>query len=366
MNKNIIYVGSSGTSGYAISTKNQIFNYLMHGNNVTYIPLSVDNSNKNDIDIISKNVDSCINKIYENYDLFIYNFIPDKFDYILNAENQILSEKIIEKINKPQCKKILKTVWETTKISSTWVDFINNSVCDEVWLPSEFNKKAFIECGVKKIIKVDKYISYNFIQKVEKTQLFLPEHIQYGEKNIKDTYNFYYIATWNERKNNKNTIRSFFETFSKDDNVSLIMKTNDYEYTSEKEQYIKQEIEDLLKQYPNHPTVVWFPKNYNAYDMSIIHNLGDCYYLLHRGEGLGYSSYDAYLNHKPVIVTGYGGHTEYFSDKYPYFVEYSMTPVFGMDQVASYQHTHDWAEPDYNHARNLLKFVYEKYNCDSH
>ena len=81
--------------------------------------------------------------------------------------------------------------------------------------------------------------------------------------------------------------------------------------------------------------------------------------MLHRGEGLGYSSYDAYINHKPVIVTGFGGHTEYISINYPYLVDYKLIKVFGMKSTGFYQHDHEWAEPDYNHAKYLLRKVYE-------
>ena len=96
--------------------------------------------------------------------------------------------------------------------------------------------------------------------------------------------------------------------------------------------------------------------------MNEIHNLGDCYYLLHRGEGLGISSYDAFLNHKSVIVTKFGGHVEYFPENYPYFVDCSMVKVDGMKETVWYNHDHQWAEPNYEHARELLKLIYNR-NC---
>lgn len=352
--KNILYVGSHGTSGYAISTKNFIFNYLMNGYNVTYIPLEVDNSNKNDNDIITKTVNECINKKYDKYDYFIFNFIPDEFVNCYNRYTPIT--------NNPNCKRILQTVWETTKIPTGWISFLNDPLCDEIWLPSHFNKSIFEKCGVTTPIKVKKYLSYNYIDSKTKSETIIPNNIKYGNKSITETYNFYYIATWNDRKNNINTIKTFCETFTDDDNVSLLMKTNDYEYNSESKSLIKDELESILKNYPNHPTIVWFPDNYSTEQISEIHNLGDCYYLLHRGEGLGYSSYDAYINYKLVIVTGFGGHTEYFSNNYPYLVDYKLIKVFGMKSTGFYQHDHEWAEPDYNHAKYLLRKVYENNN----
>jgi len=357
--KNILYVGSYGTSGYAVATKNHIFNYLMHGYNVTYIPLNVDNSKKNDDDIITKSVESCINNVYDNYDYFILNFIPDKFRYVLDSKNSIISDELIKKVSVSTCKRVIKTVWETTKIPPNWINYLNDDLCDEVWLPSKFNKDVFINNGVTKPIYIDKYFSYNFIVNSTKKECIIPKYYRYGNADFLKTYNFYYIATWNDRKNNVNTIKSFCETFTNNDNVSLLMKTNDYEYNLESKLLIKNELEELLKNYPDHPTIIWFPENYSTEQISNIHSLGNCYFLLHRGEGLGYASYDAYMNNKPVIVTKFGGQVEYFSDDYPYLVDYKLIKVFGMKSTGFYQHDHEWAEPDYNHAKYLLRKVYE-------
>ena len=106
--------------------------------------------------------------------------------------------------------------------------------------------------------------------------------------------------------------------------------------------------------------IVIFFGNYSTKQINEIHNLGDCYYLLHRGEGLGYAAYEAYLNHKPVIVTKYGGHINYFTENYPYMVDYTMCDVFGMEFALFYQHKHQWAEPNYEHAKQLLLQVYNK------
>jgi hypothetical protein len=350
--KNILYVGSKGTSGYAISTKYFIFNYLMNGYNVTYIPINSDNSRTDDYDIITKSVNECINKYYDRYDYFICNYIPDHCIDRLNDYKHL--------INNPNCKKILQTVWETSKLPPDWVKYLNNNEYDEIWLPSTFNKKVFIESGVTKDIKIKKYISYNFINNQEKKHIEIPKHYAFGNKDITQTYNFYYISTWNDRKNNLNTLKTLCDTFTEKDNVSFLMKTNYYEYGDERTEYIKYEIQKVLINYDNPPNIVLFPENYCTSELNNIHSLGDCYFLLHRGEGLGYSSYEAYLNHKPVIVTKFGGQSEYFIKDYPYFVDYNLIKVDGMKCTGFYQHNHQWAEPNYEHAKQLLKKIYEQ------
>ena len=106
---NILYVGSIGTSGYAIATKNSIFNLLMNGFNVTFHPIQVDNSLQQ-YDIISSEVEKCINKKYDFYDKLIIELVPQEliitkinesynlirnagyhFSWCYNVENKILS-----------------------------------------------------------------------------------------------------------------------------------------------------------------------------------------------------------------------------------------------------------------------------------
>lgn len=347
---NILYIGYSGTSGYAISARNYIFNYLCEKQNVTFISKYVDNS-VHDNDIIHRCIVENCSRYFDEYDFFIANCIPSEYNEQLNLYKHLL---------KPKTKRILQTVWETTKIPTEWVNFLNDSNIDEIWVPSEFNKKSFLNNGVINLIKVNKYLSFNIFRKKEKTEIEIPNNIQFGNKDIKKTLNFYFISTWNERKNNINTIKTFCETFSNNDNVSLMIKTNYNQYDECNYNKINKEIVDLLSEYKNHPNIVWFPYNYNLQQINDIHNLGDCYYLLHRGEGLGYSSYDAYLNNKPVIVTGFGGHREYFCDNYPYYVDYKLIPVRNMEWTTFYNHEHEWADPDYEHAKILLRSIYSK------
>jgi hypothetical protein len=351
--KNILYISSVGTSGYSVATRNYIFNYLQNGYNVTYIPTFIDNSLSDDTDPISVAVNNCKETLYDKYDYVIINSVADSFEKLYN--DSVLDNVLLK--NKGY-KLIFQTVWETNEIPVYWVDIMNNPTIDEVWVPSNFNKTTFEKKGVKNKIVVKKYLSYNFITPIEKNEIVIPEHTKYGSGDITKTFNFYSISSWTDRKNYKNTIREFCKTFTSDDDVSYLIKTTLENYTDINRNKIKKEFEDIIKEFPNHPTFVLFLENYNNFELNNIHNLGDCYYLLSRGEGLGYAAYDAFLNNKPVIVTGYGGHTEYFPKCYPYFVDYALVKVDGMKTTKWYGHNHYWAEPDYNHAKKLLKSLY--------
>jgi len=352
MEKNILYISPTGTGGYAIASKYFMFNYLQNGYNVTFIPLTVDNSKHDYDDIINSKINDCTLTLYSEYNYIIIHFVPELF-------KSLYTECIDFKkyIRNEHCKIILQTVWETTKLPLHWVEIMNNFIIDEIWVPSEFNKNVFKNCGVKTKIVVKRYMSYNFVVSKPKDEVIIPSHIKYGTKDITKTFNFYSISSWTERKNYKNTIREFCRTFTSSDNVNYLIKTTMENYSECGKLEIRREFEEILQEFPDPPDFVLFLENYDNVEINEIHNLGDCYYLLHRGEGLGLASYDAYINNKPVIVTRFGGQVEYFPENYQYFVDYSLVKADGRQETPWNIHNHEWAEPDYKHAQKLLRMI---------
>ena len=63
---------------------------------------------------------------------------------------------------------------------------------------------------------------------------------------------------------------------------------------------------------------------------------------------------------KPVIITGWGGQVECLGEKYPGLVRYKLIPVRGMEWIKAYLPTQNWADPDLEHAQELMKAVYRK------
>lgn len=61
---------------------------------------------------------------------------------------------------------------------------------------------------------------------------------------------------------------------------------------------------------------------------------------------------------KPIIVTGWGGATEYAKDDTSFKVDYSLTPVSGMPWSPWYRVDQLWAEPSCLSAINHMRYVY--------
>jgi glycosyltransferase involved in cell wall biosynthesis len=83
----------------------------------------------------------------------------------------------------------------------------------------------------------------------------------------------------------------------------------------------------------------------------------DAYVSLHRAEGFGYTLAEAMLAGKPAIGTAYSGNLEFMDETNSFLVEYAMTPIPpGCDPYPS---TSRWAEPDVEHAAELMRRVVE-------
>ncbi len=83
----------------------------------------------------------------------------------------------------------------------------------------------------------------------------------------------------------------------------------------------------------------------------------DCYVSLHRSEGYGLTLAESMALGKPVIGTGFSGNTDFMSPQNSYLVDYAMTDVGG--DVEIYPPEGHWAEPDLDHAAQLMREVYE-------
>lgn len=90
-------------------------------------------------------------------------------------------------------------------------------------------------------------------------------------------------------------------------------------------------------------------------DMEVIHNSGDCYVNCSHSEGVGMGSVEAALRDKPVIVSEYGGATEYINT--PFVIECTKGPI-GFDDFLFTAHM-EWGHPD---IESLMKHMRECYD----
>lgn len=268
-----------------------------------------------------------------DYDIKIIHITPDQ----------------VRKHMEPLKYHIFHLFWETDKIPEWWKWELNHSV-DEIWTGSEWNKKVFLDSGVKKPIWV------------------CPQPVPHEEEDYKPFllpgfkgFVFGSIFQWIERKDPKTLIRAFLKEFKGSKDVTLLLKTYKETFSQEETSEIMQEIKTIRKELgiTQYPRIALYPHILTKHDIGRLYETMDCVVSAHRGEGFGIPIGEAMLSGKPVISTDLGGIHEHVPKELWYPVSYTMCPVFNMSFVPWYDDDQNWGQADEDHLRKQMRLVYD-------
>ena len=172
-----------------------------------------------------------------------------------------------------------RTMFETDRIPSGWIDRLN--FMDEIWVPTEFSRKIFEENGVEKNkIKIlgepvdtiffspqntDK-IDYNKILgkngDIDGETLKTIRNFEFLRKKLlSGTIIFLFVGKWEERKGIKLLLKAYYDTFSKGQNVFLVILTSAYHSGDNFEDQLKLFIKEEKIRKINNPNPI---ENENA------------------------------------------------------------------------------------------------------
>lgn len=353
--RKIIYLGPTGTSGYATAAKGYIYDLIQSNISVQYMPYSTtSNPDVDDNTAFSLFLNKTKTVIINNPTEIIIHSIPSGWDeLLLNAKIKYA----------PTTKIVGRTVWEFDVLPKQWVDSINNSKVTVVSVPTHWNKNTFIKSGVIKPIIVEPhvhvthpYIKSTFNQLLTKS-VYLNDSME-PSTDFTSHYKFYCIAQLIDRKGIDATVTSFCESFTKNDKVLLLLKTFRLNYSSNEQLQTILYLKQLLKKYPDHAPIFYIKDELNYDELKSLHDLGNCYFNLTKTEGFGLGIFDAYKRNKKIIVTGFGGHIEYLGKDYPGLVSYKLHPVNSEIYKGCYlDDQYQWAIADLAHTSKLLKNV---------
>lgn len=343
--KGIYYIGQYGTSGYASAAKGYLYHFHKAGIPITWEPLYFDTSEMEN-DEYTYDIKKLINNQIM-YDTVILHCTPDLWSIFRKDRPHLFKNKLV----------IGYCAWESELLMEDWVKSINESV-NEVWVPSTYNKKIFINNGVKINIRVVPHIFLKYKLPQKNNVIF----------NNDDLYTFYTISELNERKNLNGVIKSFCEEFNKNDNVRLLIKTFYKNYNKPNKLKCKQFLTEMIKTNGGgDKNIEVFLNHMTSHQINELHSVGDCYVSLSRSEGFGLSIYEAYNYGKKVIATGYGGHIDYLGNNYSGLVEYKMTEITNMYNYSGHSNIkHNlWADPDIKHTKKLMRKSYTEWKNNS-
>jgi glycosyltransferase involved in cell wall biosynthesis len=236
--------------------------------------------------------------------------------------------------------------FEGEPIPYTWVKYLN--MMDEVWVPTEWNKKLYRKAGV--------YVPIHIFHQGIDPDYFYPG-IAPMQFDAPEKYKFICNAAWEPRKNLKNLIIAFTNEFKRDENVCLIIKTANMGLCDS----IKDEVAAIKT--PKDGAHVYVREQVIPdEELGSFYTAGDVFVLPTRGEAWGLPIFEALACGLPVITTGVGAPNEVLRDKKGkplpgvHFVD--SRPVRAVTRYVYMEGT-SWADPLIPDLKKKMRHVYD-------
>lgn len=232
------------------------------------------------------------------------------------------------------------TMLESDALPADWVHQANQM--DEVWVPSHFTRDVFTQSGVRRPIHIIP-LGFN------------PNYFHPGIQGHKPTDSFVFLSVfeWIERKAPETLLRAYVSEFKRSDDVVLVLKIFNHDPRFD----VHQRIHEIVNR-PDAPRVVVILNQEIAeHQMGSFYRSADCFVLPTRGEGWGMPILEAMACGLPVIATDWGAQRDFFNDRlgYPLRVRQLIPAVARSPYYAGSR----WADPDIDHLRYLMRYVYE-------
>ena len=259
--------------------------------------------------------------------------------------------------------KIARTMYETDRLPLSWVPKLN--LMDKIWVPTEFHRQTFQTHGIdpSKIVVIPEAVDVEFFNpNVTPMPLndILSSSTSTSNKSNKSNkpYIFLSVFKWEERKNWKGLLRAYFEEFTLNDNVLLILKTTPFHNDRSVNEDIS-EFTEFLGIGTNRNNLApyhIFGQHLELYELPALYNAADAFVLPSRGEGWGRPHAEAMSMGLPTIATNWSGNLAFMNQ-----TNSLLIPVEKLiDRNVHSLEGHLWAEPSNQGLKELMRKCYKE------
>lgn len=237
-----------------------------------------------------------------------------------------------------------RAMYESDRLPRNWAPRIQKM--DEVWVPTEFSKEQFIRSGIsaEKIVVVPEAVDTEFFKP-------RPREIPVG-----GVFRFLSVFKWEPRKGWHALLQAFFEEFSRNDNVELILKTQAFHSLDDFSDKVR-EFAHSMKDAARKPLarVKILKKDISFQSLPRLYSKADALVAPSRGEGWGRPQVEAMAMGLPIIATNWSGPTAFINERVALPLRFDgLSPLPGDNEKE-----HLYANPSVSHLRQLMRWLAE-------
>jgi glycosyltransferase involved in cell wall biosynthesis len=230
--------------------------------------------------------------------------------------------------------------WELETLPHEWVKSL--SYINAMMAPSQFICKTIQRYTDKPVIQIPHPVKIGAISNN------LRERLGISEEDFLIT-SVFSVQSSIQRKNPEGLINAFLKSLADKSNAYLVFKVSP----------LDQDILLLMAATKNHPRIKFIEDIWPREDILGLIQTADIYASLHRSEGFGLGMAEAMMLGTPVVATGWSGNTDFCTEQNSFLVKYKMTSVQSNHPAFIRAGNSVWAEPDIDHAAQILKSIYE-------
>ena len=229
--------------------------------------------------------------------------------------------------------------WEVNSIPAEW-NWAFGAI-DEIWAYSRYVEELFLPVAPVPVVRVPLPVVVPAIEAAP-PDLGVPEAFTF-------LFLFDFFSTL-RRKNPLGAIEAFKRAFRPGEGPQLLVKSINGDYKPERLALVREAA-------ASHPDVHVVDRFVSAAERDALIAACDCYVSLHRAEGFGLPLAEAMALGRPAIATGWSGNLDFMTEDNSWLVHYS--PVRVGPEGENYPAGGLWAEPDIDHAAELMRAVWE-------
>jgi glycosyltransferase involved in cell wall biosynthesis len=223
------------------------------------------------------------------------------------------------------------TPWESSVIPDSWPITMNGM--DEIWTTSQYCVDVFESFNVNKIIRLVPHGIDDELWKIE-------------NRYLTDKFVFLHIGGPTERKGGQRVVDAFLDLFDGNDDVRLIIKSNEATET----RYWERGVD--FKSAALHPQIYNIDHKIDIEDLVKLYNTAHCLVYPTNGEGFGLIPFQGIATGLPTIVTNATACADFANMSVPL----DSRPARGEGV-----HLGDWVDPDLDDLRDKMKYVYDNF-----